>query len=85
MQRHKSVEKRNRTSKKANLSNRIDRSKLKTAIKHVVEAKDKSSAQTALNNAVSILDKIVKSGLIHQNKAANNKSRLYSVVQKIEK
>jgi small subunit ribosomal protein S20 len=85
MQRHKSVEKRNRTSKKANLSNRIDRSKLKTAIKHVVEAKDKSSAQTALNNAVSILDKSVKSGLIHQNKAANNKSRLYSVVQKLEK
>ena len=83
MQRHKSVEKRVRTSKKANMVNRMGRSRIKTAIKKVLDAKDKGTAQEALNDAVSVLDKSVKSGLIHQNKAANNKSKLYNAVNKI--
>ncbi|MFP4014763.1 MAG: 30S ribosomal protein S20 [Chitinispirillaceae bacterium] len=85
MQRHKSVEKRVRTSKKANLKNRMNRSRMKTAVRKVVEAKDKESASTALKNAVSILDKSVKIGLIHQNKASNQKSRLNKFVNKTEK
>ncbi len=85
MQRHKSVEKRARTNKKANVINRIGRSKIKTAIKHVQQSKDKESAQEALNAAVSILDKSVKSGLIHQNKAANKKSKLYKIVNALQK
>lgn len=85
MQRHKSVEKRVRTSKKANLKNRMNRSRMKTAVRKVVEAKDQESAGTALKNAVSILDKSVKIGLIHQNKASNQKSRLCKLVNKFEK
>lgn len=85
MQRHKSVEKRDRTSKKANLINRMGRSRIKTAEKKVLDAKDKENANKALNSAVSILDKSVKSGLIHRNKAANKKSTLYKVVNKLEK
>ncbi|MDR0305361.1 MAG: 30S ribosomal protein S20 [Chitinispirillales bacterium] len=85
MQRHKSVEKRDRTSKKANLVNRMNRSRIKTAIRGVLEARDKESAASALKAAVSVLDKSVKTGLIHQNKAANQKSRLSKIVNKIEK
>jgi small subunit ribosomal protein S20 len=85
MQRHKSVEKRVRTSKKANVTNRASRSRVKTAIRRVVEAKDKESAEGALKAAVSVLDKSVKTGLIHQNKASNQKSRLNKLVNKIEK
>ncbi|KMQ52570.1 30S ribosomal protein S20p [Chitinispirillum alkaliphilum] len=84
MQRHKSVEKRVRTSKKANLVNRANRSQIKTAIRTVMEAKDKNSASEALKTAVSVLDKNVKFGTIHQNKAANQKSRLTKVVNSME-
>jgi len=84
MQRHKSVEKRARTSKKANVTNRANRSRVKTAVRGVVDAKDKDSADAALKKAVSVLDKSVKIGLIHKNKAANQKSRLSKLVNKIE-
>lgn len=85
MQRHKSVEKRVRTSKKANVTNRANKSRVKTAVRRVVEAKDKESAEGALRAAVSVLDKSVKIGLIHKNKASNQKSRLNKLVNKIEK
>jgi small subunit ribosomal protein S20 len=85
MQRHKSVEKRARTSKKANLVNRMGRSRIKTAVKNVLSAKDKNSAEEALKSAVSIIDKSVKSGLIHKNNASNKKSKLHQTVNKIEK
>jgi small subunit ribosomal protein S20 len=85
MQRHKSVEKRDRTSKKANLANRMGRSKVKTAIKEVLSATDKKTAETALCTAVSILDKSVKSGLIHKNNASNKKSKLSQAVNKLAK
>ncbi|MCL2219436.1 MAG: 30S ribosomal protein S20 [Chitinispirillia bacterium] len=82
MQRHKTVEKRDRTSKKANAVNRANRSRVKTAVRGVVEAKDKDAAAAALQKAVSVLDKSVKIGLIHKNKAANQKSRLCKLVNK---
>lgn len=85
MQRHKSVEKRVRTNKKAGIANKMNRSRMKTAIATVLQATDSKSAQTALQKAVSILDKSVKSGLIHKNKAANNKSRLNKFVNKLAK
>ncbi|MDO5577401.1 MAG: 30S ribosomal protein S20 [Fibrobacter sp.] len=85
MQRHKSVEKRERTSKAANIVNRMGRSKIKTAIKKVLSSKDKENANEALNSAVSVLDKSVKSGLIHRNNAANKKSILYKFVNTLEK
>ena len=76
MQRHKSVEKRALTSKKSNLINRMGKSQIKTAVNKVLDLKDKENAIKALNEAVSTLDKSVKSGLIHKNKAANLKSKL---------
>jgi small subunit ribosomal protein S20 len=85
MQRHKSVEKRVRTSKKANVVNRANKSRIKTAVRRVVEATSPEGAQSALREAVSVLDKSVKTGLIHKNKASNQKSRLNILVNKIGK
>lgn len=83
MQRHKSVEKRDRTSKKANKTNRAGRSKIATAAKKVLGAKEPAIAQEALKSAASILDKSVKTGLIHKNKAANQKSKLAKAANKL--
>ena len=83
MQRHKSVEKRARTSKKANIVNRQGRSRIATAAKKVLAATDPAAAQQALRDAISILDKGVKSGLIHKNKAANRKSKLTKAFNKL--
>jgi small subunit ribosomal protein S20 len=83
MQRHKSVEKRVRSSKKANIANRSGRSRIATSSKKAIEATDPAKAQEALRAAISILDKSVKSGLIHKNKAANRKSKLTKAVNKL--
>ena len=85
MPQHKSAEKQIRISKKANLRNSAGKSKLKTVIRGVIESKDKKTAQTALIEAVSLIDKSVGSGLIHKNNASNKKSRLYTYVNKLAK
>ncbi len=55
------------------------RSMLRTAIKRVLEAiekNDAAQASAAFATATSLLDKSVKTGLIHKNKAARHKSHL---------
>jgi small subunit ribosomal protein S20 len=83
MQRHKTVEKRDRTGKKARLVNRAGRSRINTASKRVLNATEPADAQEALKNAFSVLDRSVKSGLIHKNKAANQKARLSKKVNNL--
>ena len=84
MPQHKACEKHARKSKKANLKNRSDWSKLRTVIRHVLESKDKKAAQEKLRLAVSFIDKCAGSGLIHKNNAANKKSRLFIHVNKLK-
>lgn len=84
MPRHKSEEKHARKSQRANAANRINRTKLKTAVCSVLDSKDKTSAQSALVGAASVLDKSVKTGLIHRNKAANKKSSLAKFVNSLK-
>ena len=55
------------------------RSRFRTAIKKVqaaISGGDKSAAESAFQQAVSIIDKTKSKGLIHENKAARHKSRL---------
>jgi small subunit ribosomal protein S20 len=84
MPQHKACEKHIRKSKKANLKNRSDWSKLRTIIRRVLDAKDKKTAAAGLAGAVSLIDKCAGSGLIHKNNAANKKSRLYAHVNKLQ-
>jgi small subunit ribosomal protein S20 len=80
MQRHKSAEKAARKNKKANAVNRVLLSRIKTAMKNVLESKDHADAQKELSKAFSIIDKGAKVNLIHANNAANKKARLSKYV-----
>lgn len=80
---HKSCKKRMITSKKSNVANRATRSRIHTAIKNVEGAKTKETAQKALKQAFSVIDKAAKTNIIHKKNAANKKSRLALLAQKI--
>ena len=68
--------KRVRQSLKRNQRNKHYKSVLKTAIKKVMNAENKEEASTALPSSLSAIDKTSRKGIIHKNKAANQKSRL---------
>ena len=71
--------KRNRTSKAANLRNRVRISELKTLEKKfrtAVAASESDNANAAARALVSALDKAAKVGTIHANRAANKKSQV---------
>ncbi|MYC70654.1 MAG: 30S ribosomal protein S20 [Gemmatimonadetes bacterium] len=79
----KSAKKHQITSAKAYVRNRAIRSRMRTALKKVRQAPDKASAETALQAAVSIIDRTNNKGIIHKNAAARYKSRLNRLVQTI--
>lgn len=63
------------------------RSSVRTAIKKVVatiEAGNKIAAQTAYANAVPVIDKMARKGLIDKNKAARHKSRLNQHIKALQ-
>lgn len=66
--------------------NVAQRSNMRTMIKKVltaVQAGDAASAQKALKDAMSPLDRAARKGLVHKNKAARLKSRLSAKVKAI--
>jgi small subunit ribosomal protein S20 len=83
MAQHKSAEKRARQSIKRRTVNKEEKSEMKTLLKKVRAEKDKEKASAALKEAVSTLDKLASKGLIHKNKAANQKSKLTKHVNKL--
>lgn len=81
----KSQKKRIRTAEVARVRNKAVRSELKTLIKHVqaaAEAGDKAAAAAA-TRCYRALDKAVAKGVIHKNQAANRKSGVQNLVNKI--
>lgn len=59
--------------------NRALRSKLRTALKGIrsaIETGDTQGAKAALNQTVSLIDKMSGKGIIHDNAAARYKSRI---------
>lgn len=63
--------------------NKEEKSEMKTLLKKVRVEEDKEKASAALKEAVSVLDKLASKGLIHKNKAANQKSKLTKHVNKL--
>lgn len=82
MPHHKSCIKRIGTSEKSRISNRKLKSRIHHTIKNLRNAQDKETTDIELKNAFSALDKAVKAGVIHKNKAANQKSKLSTPVNK---
>ena len=79
MPHHKSCKKRILTSEKSKIRNRRIKSRIKTATKNLLNAKDKDSSDAAIKTVYSVLDKAVKSKVIHKRNAANKKSRLSKI------
>jgi small subunit ribosomal protein S20 len=68
-----SAKKNMRKSRAANIRNRAQRATLRTALK-MAKAGTASADETA--EAVSLLDRAARKGLIHKNTAARHKSRM---------
>ena len=83
--RTKSALKANRQNIKRREHNRQMRSKLRTSLKAIrasLDAKDVDGAKAALNQTVSLVDKMATKGIIHRNTAGRYKSRLTSRLTK---
>ena len=80
MAQHKSAVKRNRQSERARLRNRVYKSQLKTAIKKLRSLENKEEAENEYKTVTSMLDRLSSKGVIHQNNAANKKSKLANFV-----
>lgn len=80
MPRTKSAKKQLRQTKTRTLTNRMQRSKLRTALKKVRTAASGADAQRAYTEAVQLLDRAGQKNLIHRNTADRQKSRLAKFV-----
>ena len=76
---HASALKAHRQNIRQREHNRQLRSRLRTALKSIrtaAESGDAAGAKSALNETVSLIDKMASKGLIHRNAASRHKSRL---------
>lgn len=76
MANHKSALKRIRSNNARRLRNRFVHKSTRTAIKKLRSTTDKAIAENALPKVVSMIDRLAKKNIIHNNKAANLKSGL---------
>ena len=74
MANHKSAEKRLRQEKKRTLHNKYYAKTMRNAVRKLRATTDKEEAVKMLPLVQKMLDKLVKTHIIHKNKAANLKS-----------
>jgi small subunit ribosomal protein S20 len=75
----RSAEKRIRQNEKNRLRNRADRSRLRSDMKRlrkVLADKDPAKARELLPRTASLIDRMIKKGVIHENTGSRYKSRL---------
>ena len=76
MANHKSALKRIRSNETKRLRNRHQHKTARNAIKKLREMTKKKDAEALFPQVVAMLDKLAKKNIIHNNKAANLKSKL---------
>ncbi len=74
-----SAKKNMRKSRAAQVRNRAQRSTLRTALK---KAKAENASPEAMAEAVTLLDRAARKGLVHKNAAARRKSRMAKAAAK---
>ena len=87
MANHQSALKRARQTEKRTAVNRANTSRLRGALRDLREtiAKgDKSAAETAYRSTVSVLDRAIQKGTLHENTASRYKSRLSARVNALK-
>lgn len=83
MANHKSAQKRIRTNDTKRLRNKYQHKTTRNALRKLRALKDKKEAIEMLPVVTSMLDKLAKRNVIHKNKAANLKSGLAVLVNKL--
>ncbi|MDD6787913.1 MAG: 30S ribosomal protein S20 [Bacteroidales bacterium] len=83
MANHKSSKKRIKQTIKRNENNRYYAKTARNAVRKLRATTDKAEAAAQLPKVSSMLDKLAKKNVIHANKAANLKSKLSKLVNKI--
>ena len=73
-----------RQSARRYVRNKASLSRMKTLVKKVRSATEKEKAAAVLKQAVKFLDQLAAKGVIHRNKAANQKSRLTRIVNSLK-
>jgi small subunit ribosomal protein S20 len=81
---HKSAKKRIRTNERKRVVNQQVESRIKTSVKKVLATKNKEEAEKLYKEAVSVLDKGTKKGVIKQNTASRRKSTLTRHLNKLQ-
>ncbi|WP_431135666.1 30S ribosomal protein S20 [Psychroserpens mesophilus] len=76
MANHKSALKRIRSNEAKRLTNRYQHKTTRNAIKKLREMEKAKDAEAFLPTVISMVDKLAKKNVIHDNKAANLKSNL---------
>ncbi|MFX0555198.1 30S ribosomal protein S20 [Maribacter sp. CXY002] len=76
MANHKSALKRIRRNEAVRLRNRYQHKTTRNAIKRLRTEENKKDAEALLPSVVSMIDRLAKRNIIHDNKAANLKSKL---------
>jgi small subunit ribosomal protein S20 len=83
MANHKSALKRIRSNNAKRLRNRYQLKTTRTYIKRLKELKDKKEAADLLQKVHGMIDKLAKRNIIHDNNAANKKSKLTKLVNSL--
>jgi small subunit ribosomal protein S20 len=83
MANHKSAEKRIRANEAKRVRNKYQHKTTRTAIKKLRASTVKTDAAALLKEVSSMIDKLAKKNVIHWKKAANQKSKLSRLVNKI--
>ncbi|MBN2890254.1 MAG: 30S ribosomal protein S20 [Bacteroidales bacterium] len=83
MAHHQSAKKRIRQNEKKKIQNRYYAKTMRNAIKILREVEDKDEALKLYPKVSSMIDKLAKRNQIHDNKAANLKSKLMKHINKI--
>ncbi|MBO5828623.1 MAG: 30S ribosomal protein S20 [Paludibacteraceae bacterium] len=83
MANHKSSIKRIRQTEKRRLQNRYYAKTTRNAVRKLRAMKEKEEAVKQLPIVSSMLDKLAKRNVIHKNKAANLKSKLAKMINKL--
>ena len=83
MANHKSALKRVRANEVKRLRNKYQHKTTRNAIRNLRAMSDKKEAEKQLPSIFSMIDKIAKNNIIHDNKAANLKSGLQLFVNKM--
>jgi len=76
MANHKSALKRIRSNEAKHLRNKYQHKTTRNAIRNLHTIDVKKDAEALLSNIISMVDKLAKNNIIHNNKAANIKSKL---------